>query len=181
MAEALRKGELYEVTQLTSARAEAEILVCSVCLSPVPISEGSDSCHDLYTMVCSTSVDWLVWLKTIEDICHGGCHCCYKGAVSSLPPVCWCAGKRQKDIKWSAWKMFTRHLESFQSRDISSPSRWGTPVLLSKACLGAICLQNWNREDIHPTLVTQYPPGGPKRATKLWTQPVRFWIHDLAI
>lgn len=60
MAEVLTKGELYKVTQLMSASVEAEIRVCSACLSPVSISEGSDSCHDLYTMVCPTSVDWLV-------------------------------------------------------------------------------------------------------------------------
>lgn len=164
-----------------SARAEVESQVCSACLSPVPISEGSDSC-----MICT---QWCVWpvltgwfdWRQLNIFCHGDSPCCCKGAASSLPPVCPCARKRQKDIKWSAWKMFTRHLESFQSRDVSGPSCWGAPVLLSEAWLGAIHLQNWNREDIHPTSGTQHPSGGSQGAMKLWTQCVWFWIHDPAI
>lgn len=54
-----------------SARAEAETQVCSACLSPVPISEGSDSCT-ICSQWCVRPVltGWFDW-RQLKIFCHG--------------------------------------------------------------------------------------------------------------
>lgn len=50
----------------------------------------------MYTMKSSTNVDWLIWLKIIEDLSTVISIVSVKEFRSTLSPVCWCAGKRQK-------------------------------------------------------------------------------------